>query len=199
MPRLLEPMSSKKRYLSAAEKALWQHVAKSTRPLFPGQASSLDDRALPDPLVLKRDLEGQVSSRAAQPMESVPSKSKPLPIPGAIDRRTEQRLRRGQIKIDGRIDLHGMTQRRAYSALYHYIHEAQARGLRTILVITGKGGDKRSGSTGYGESELHGVLRRQTPQWLESIEFCRLVSGYSQSHPHHGGQGALYVRLRRQR
>ena len=120
------------------------------------------------------------------------------PAPGGIDRRTEQRIRRGAIEIDGRIDLHGLTQKRAHATLGHFLVSAQKKGWRTVLVITGKGapvGD-HSGS-GYGDER--GVLYRQVPLWLNGPELGLFVSGFREAHPRHGGRGALYVRIRRLR
>ncbi len=84
--------------------------------------------------------------------------------------------------------MHGLTQAQAHSALLHFLHDAHAREARLVLVITGKG---RGGETG--------VLRRQVPQWLGLPEFRSLVVGFEDAHVTHGGEGALYVRLRRAR
>lgn len=97
-----------------------------------------------------------------------------------------------QKEIDARIDLHGMTQTRAHRALSDFLRRAHADGLTFVLVITGKG---RSGES---ESE-RGVLRRQVPQWLSLPEFRTLVVGFEEAHIGHGGEGALYVRIRRVR
>jgi DNA-nicking Smr family endonuclease len=97
---------------------------------------------------------------------------------------------RGKEPIDARLDLHGLTQAQAHSALLHFLREASARGARLVLVITGKGG--------RGDSE-RGVLKRQVPHWLALPEFRAFVVGYDDAGLRHGGEGALYVRLRRPR
>jgi len=99
------------------------------------------------------------------------------------------RVARGKEPIDGRLDLHGLTQSEAHSALLRFLRTASARGARLVLVITGKG-------VGSGE---RGVLRRQVPQWLNMPEFRALVVGFEDAHIAHGGEGALYVRVRRSR
>jgi DNA-nicking Smr family endonuclease len=95
---------------------------------------------------------------------------------------------RGKQAIDARLDLHGLTQSEAHSALLRFLRNAQALDARLLLVITGKG---RGGEPG--------VLRRQVPQWLSLPEFRTFVVGFEDAHITHGGEGALYVRLRRSR
>ena len=105
-----------------------------------------------------------------------------------MDRRTKQRLTRGVTEIGGRLDLHGLTQAEAHGALARFLHNAQARDVKIVLVITGKGG-----------GEGHGVLKRQVPLWLEGPELRSLVVGFEAAGIGHGGAGALYVRVRRGR
>ncbi len=108
----------------------------------------------------------------------------------SLGRRERTRLARGRQEIDARLDLHGMTQLRAYRVLADFLRRAHAEGLSFVLIITGKG------KTGERESE-RGVLRRQVPQWLGLPEFRPLVVGFEQANIGHGGEGALYVRIRR--
>jgi DNA-nicking Smr family endonuclease len=107
-----------------------------------------------------------------------------------IGRRERAKLSRGRQEIDARIDLHGMTQVRAHRALFGFLQRAHHDGLTFVLVITGKGK--------IGDAE-RGVLRRQVPQWLALPEFRTLVVGFDEAHVGHGGEGALYVRVRRAR
>jgi DNA-nicking Smr family endonuclease len=111
-----------------------------------------------------------------------------------IDDKTRRRLVRGAVPIDGRLDLHGMTQEAAHSALRHFLHRERAAGSRIVLVITGKG------RGGPGETVWdRGVLRRAVPHWLSDTELRDLVIGFEEAHLAHGGAGAIYVRLRRPR
>jgi DNA-nicking Smr family endonuclease len=96
-----------------------------------------------------------------------------------------QRVARGREPIDARFDLHGLTQADAHAALSRFLHAASARGARLVLIITGKG------------TRSEGVLKRQVPLWLALPEFRDLVIGFEEAHAAHGGEGALYVRLRR--
>ena len=119
-----------------------------------------------------------------------------------IDRRTRQRLSRGQMEADARIDLHGLTQAQARIALRAFLCAARARGHRLVLVITGKGAPPFARHTLH-SGEVHrdpdrpGVLRRVLPQWLGEPEFRDMVTGFQPAHPKHGGGGACYLRLRR--
>jgi DNA-nicking Smr family endonuclease len=109
-----------------------------------------------------------------------------------LERRDKQRLVRGTQTIDARIDLHGRTQSEAHAALLGFLRRAQAQGARFVLVITGKGG-------GPGSSGERGVLKRHVPLWLRLPEFRLLVLAIEDAHVAHGGEGALYVRVRRPR
>lgn len=117
-----------------------------------------------------------------------------------MDRKAKSRLSRGLRDIDGRIDLHGMTQQQAYEALMTFIGRARASNWKTVLVITGKGAQSlKDEQTIYYEMgrEAPGVLRRKVPQWLSQPEMRRFVIGYDIAAPNHGGNGALYVQIRK--
>lgn len=116
----------------------------------------------------------------------------PPPSLARLDDRTKRRLVRGSVSIDERLDLHGMTQEAAHSALRHFLVGARIRGARIVLVITGKG---RGGAA----ADVHdrGVLRRSVPHWLADASLRPLVVGFEEAHLAHGGAGAIYVRLRR--
>lgn len=113
-----------------------------------------------------------------------------LPI---LDPKIHRKVRRGQICIDGTIDLHGLHQNEARSALYRFIEARIAYGDRTLLVITGKGMKK----TGFGQLEQRGVLRHMLPLWLKEPALAPLIAGFETSARQHGGEGAYYVRLKR--
>ncbi|MBL4758772.1 MAG: Smr/MutS family protein [Rhizobiales bacterium] len=108
-----------------------------------------------------------------------------------------RRLGRGNLSFDARIDLHGMYQKEAHSRLLMFLREARARGYRNVLVITGKGraGD-RSNEPGR---EAPGVIRRNIRHWLNEPEFSEIVTALSSARPNHGGEGALYLQIRRVR
>jgi DNA-nicking Smr family endonuclease len=113
-----------------------------------------------------------------------------------MDRRSFERLRRGKITPDARLDLHGMTSERAHSALVGFVLDAHGRGLRLLLVITGKG---RPGDPGTVIPERHGILRHSLAHWLNAPPLAGKVLQVAPAHQRHGGGGAFYVYLRRSR
>ena len=133
-------------------------------------------------------------------------KTEKMPVavvpPGAagLDKRQAERLRRGQISIEGRLDLHGLHQVPAHSALHAFIIESYARGRRCVLVITGKGTPKgQAANGGIMPDRDRGVLRRNVPRWLNEAGLRDKVLSLSDAQPRHGGSGALYVLLRKRR
>lgn len=180
----------RKRGLSEEEVTLWESVAKQVKPLRKRHRAATPAVALPES-------EAKATPKpAASPKPPVPAPiippSRPEPPPLApIGRRERSHLSRGRKEIDARLDLHGMTQTRAHRALFGFLQRAHHDGLTFVLIITGKG---KMGS----ESE-RGVLRRQVPLWLSLPEFRSLVVGFEEAHIGHGGEGALYVRVRRSR
>ncbi|MET0257327.1 MAG: Smr/MutS family protein [Methylobacterium sp.] len=127
---------------------------------------------------------------AAQPR---PSRVTTAPKPPGLERRERMGLRRGSLAIDARIDLHGLYQADAHAALVGFLLHARAAGHARVLVVTGKGGDRGS-EAAFSE---RGVLRRSVPHWLRGGELGHFVLGFEEAARHHGGAGALYVRLRR--
>ena len=176
-------MSSRgKRVLSYEERVLWSTVTKSIVPL-PRRAV---EKAL-EPSEVPRAAAPARAAATAPKVASPVAKPKEPPL-APFGRRLRQRVARGREPIEARFDLHGLTQAQAHAALSQFLHSARARGARLVLIITGKGG--RGGEAG--------VLRRQVPLWLALPEFRDLVIGFEDAHAAHGGEGALYVRLRRQ-
>jgi DNA-nicking Smr family endonuclease len=183
----------RRRRLTEDEHKLWSGVTRSVLPL---------KRRRPRPLPVLR-AQGADATRVERPNlperprpEAPPTRAPPArkPPPGlaGLDRRQKQRLARGSEPIDRRIDLHGRSQSEAHTALLAFLRRAQVDGARLVLVITGKGG--AGGATPAG---ARGILRRQVPHWLRLPEFRPYVVAADAAHPAHGGEGALYVRLRR--
>ncbi len=112
--------------------------------------------------------------------------------PVGLDRRTGDRLRRGKLRVDATLDLHGTGRLEARRVLHGFLMRAQAQGHRVILVITGKGGPSEDG-------EGRGVIKRSLPQWLNEAPVRDRILAVHKAQPRHGGAGAYYVLLRRTR
>lgn len=134
---------------------------------------------------------------AAAPPPVPPPAVPPSPPLAPLERRLRQRLSRGSHPIDAVIDLHGLRQDEAHMALRGFLHSAQRQGHTVVLVVTGKGGAPTNG--GGGLFEERGVLRRTVPHWLRLPDLRSIVVGFEEAVQHHGGGGALYVRIRRAR
>jgi DNA-nicking Smr family endonuclease len=177
----------KRRVLSYDERVLWTTVTKSIDPLH-GALPTVEETAAPDPPKPVRAKAVSVSPPLSPTSSPTPAARPPELTP--LGRRARLRVARGRETIDARFDLHGLTQAEAHAALTRFLRSASDRGARLVLIITGKGR--------AGDSE-RGVLRRQVPHWLALPELRELVIGFEEAHGTHGGEGALYVRLRRQR
>lgn len=135
---------------------------------------------------------------AAQPV--APTKSVAAPPITTFDRKKARKIRSGSIEIEARIDLHGMRQGEAHNALSAFIHRAQGRGQRWVLIITGKGkvSDRDDDAPfDMNQPRERGVLKRNVPRWLDEPELRGLVVSYTTAALQHGGEGALYVHLRK--
>jgi len=172
-------VSKDKRGLTNEEKKLWRRLAASVKPRRPAAVET--DTSAP-----KRAAEAvntaSTKLRGAQPAPKRVAASAP-----PANRAAEKRVRRGKLKIGATLDLHGYTQDSGRAALARFLHAAQARGDKTVIVVTGIG---RAGE---------GVLKRKLPEWLAERDLSPLTSGYAQAHRDHGGAGAFYVFIKRAR
>ncbi len=163
--------------------------------------------AMQDVKLLKKDADTKETGEPAgepedaaiktQPSKNSESPNEPPPATGT-DRRTEKKLRQGKFPIEGRLDLHGHTQAQAHNELIQFIERGFGQGQRCLLVITGKGSGKRKEGGGLFESEP-GVLRGEVPRWLTEWPLTGKVITFTPAQPKHGGEGALYVYLRRKK
>ncbi|MGE0564783.1 MAG: Smr/MutS family protein [Pseudolabrys sp.] len=173
----MDRKAGRRRGLTRDDRTLWSDFTKSIDPLRerPSAAASEDsddDRESAAPPSRK------IAPAAATASPPAPRNAPPLE---KLDRRMKKRVASGRAAIDARLDLHGHTQSEAHSELLRFLNRAAQREQRLVLVITGKSG----------------VLRRQVPLWLALPEFRAHVIGFETAHVGHGGDGALYVRLRR--
>ncbi len=171
---------------------LWRRVADTAEPLLKGKNRMID---LPDPVegLARKNSTPEKKPPVSAPYQAVtPPKPPDQPPVATFGRREVRRLGSGRTSVDARIDLHGMRQQEAHGALKAFLARAQAQGHRHVLVITGKGG-KRD----HDGSFERGVLNREAPRWLSEPEFRAWVVSFTPASKRHGGEGALYVRLRR--
>ena len=171
--------------MSDEDRALWKGFARSITPLRRPAATA-------EPSVAGG--EAAPAPPRAMPRLAIPAPTKMPPL-SPFERRLKQRVARGREPIDARIDLHGLTQAEAHAALLRFLRRAQADGGKIALIVTGKG----AGRSERDSAIERGVLKRQVPLWLSLPEFRPLIVGFEDAHASHGGQGALYVRLRRAR
>ena len=191
--------------------ALWHHAARSVTPLKKAKGR-VPEVGVEAPEARPKTPSAKINpSTPAPPPARRPSKSSsPQPPPAAlpkappplvpIERRKARRIARGHVEIDARLDLHGLRQADAERRLRAFLLSARANGLRTVLIITGKGSE-REGADGHDamDRSARGVLRRSVPLWLEAPELRDCVAGIAPAHARHGGSGALYIHLRKPR
>ncbi|MEI6558003.1 MAG: Smr/MutS family protein [Rhodospirillaceae bacterium] len=172
---------------TAEEMALWRASMRDAVPF----RRAAEAEAVPPPPLSRPPSPMPAAAAPARP--SPPARHRQPPLePGrsaGLDRRTDERLRRGQLPIEARIDLHGLTQPAAFDALYRFVIASHAGGRRCVLVITGKGPVSQGG----------GVLRSMVPRWLAEPTLRRRIIALHRAQPRDGGDGALYVLLKRQR
>ena len=198
-PRPRKPPRSA-RAVSQDESALWQQVMGDVEPMADGSNGGNDAPATETgPQTHAPGAAGKKLKPPARPRKSpLPAPAPPPALPKepelrhgeapGLEKRTRTRMRRGQIDIEATLDLHGLTQAEAHRALGAFLSGSQSAGRRTVRVVTGKGGGKNS---------ERGVLRDAVPRWLNEGPNRRMIKAFSFAAPKDGGEGALYVLLKR--
>jgi len=177
-PDVPKAASRRIRRLTQDEVDLWRSISETVEPY------------VPVPHVPK----AKIPKRPIVPLASV-HEFRPHDAPlSPLERRLKQKLLRGRINLDASLDLHGLRQSEAHSALINFLIEAQRRHNRIVLIITGKG---KAGEPADIYEPQAGVLRRALPQWLRAGDVRSLIIGFEEAGPIHGGSGAFYVRIRR--
>jgi len=174
--------------VSPEDLALWRKVTSGVTPLKKQSMRLQDAASINEP------------ASEAKPSSSYFPKATPVELPSrsnlpelshgkapGMDKRTAQKLRRGQVPIDGSLDLHGMTQAEAHPVLNRFLAFSAAQGRRCVSVVTGKG------------FRGEGVLRAEVPRWLNQSPNRELVLSFSYGAPNQGGTGALIIMLKRMR
>ena len=176
------------------DRLLWEKVTQSVRRMNPqptlqtpkqrvGLKTGLQKKSLTD-----RSQSVQLGQEKAK---TLPHKKMPADLrlgeTSGIDRTSARRMQRGQVPIEDRLDLHGLSQEQAQKEVKAFISSAVQKNFRHVLIITGKGRDG------------HGILRERVPEWLKDAPLCYHLNAISYAQPKDGGKGALYIRLKRQR
>jgi DNA-nicking Smr family endonuclease len=161
------------RAVKGEERALWREAMRGVKPLH----DAAPEKEMPQPPPRK------AAPRRAPAAKPAAAKPGTAPSLTPLDRRSAQRLKRGLTAIEARLDLHDMTQSEAHDALSRFLVREQRRGSRTVLVITGKSG----------------VLHSAVPRWLNEEMHRGLIHAVARAHVQHGGEGALYLVLRRKK
>lgn len=170
---------------------LWRAVTQGVERLKQQRSKAISST----PAVVAPRTPERIAPLPSGKLSPIPTSSKRSPTPPplvmgqgtGVDKRTVQRLKRGRLAIEARLDLHGLTQSEAHARLDSFLETSQDRGLRSVLVITGKGRISREG----------GVLRRMVPQWLNTSPNRERVLTMSQSQPKDGGSGAIYLLIKK--
>lgn len=190
---------SKKREVRDDEKALWHEVVRDVRRVR-----------------RKRVVAASAELRASEKLKKITVMPDPAPRPppvakakvavkgSGLDGSTSEKLRRGKIVPDAVLDLHGLTQAQAHARLNSFMRSSAELGRRCVLVVTGKGAPqstRHEADDGFvmPQRSKSGILRMMVPRWLGEGDGRALVAGTQAAHQRHGGDGALYVYLRRRR
>jgi len=166
-----------RRKTTDAERAEFVEAFKETRPMKPAAKASAKKVAKTEPAAPKK-------------------------LTGGLNGNTADRLRKGALEPDRRIDLHGMTEAAAHRALLSFLRGAHRGGDRLVLVITGKGARMPDPYAPFDlelETRARGVLKSMVPRWFREPEFAALIADHRSAHIRHGGGGALYVYLKKKR
>ncbi|MDO8607539.1 MAG: Smr/MutS family protein [Phaeospirillum sp.] len=189
--RLIEPRQPRRRAVTPDEVRIWRAVIEDARPLpgrvLPDDPETVPPEAMPSPPPPPGPPPLRPSARPVPPrLRGSPLELGHGQTPG-LDRRSADRMKRGEMEIEATLDLHGHSQDLAHDELAAFIQRAWVAGRRCVLVVTGKGvkGD--------------GILKNQVPRWLNQSPLRERILGFSFARPQHGGDGALYVLVRRQR
>ncbi len=189
-----------RRKLSPDEIELWHKISQTAERLHPERTTPVAFLTQPKPVVVQQPRLQQFKIGAKAPAKGpthdvLPNLTERLSAaPLNMDNKAFQKLKRGKLLPEGKIDLHGMTLDQAHPALVRFIMRAHADRKRLVLVITGKG------KTSQNDGPIpvrRGVLRHQVPHWMQTSPLSGVILQVAEAHLKHGGSGAFYVYLRR--
>lgn len=182
------------RLLSPEERDLWRKLARTVTPLRRARPKAViaeaEEAPSPESFAKALKVTGRVPPERMPP--AAPSPSRPAPVP-VLDGSWEKKIRSGQLVPDISVDLHGLNLAAAHMRLERLLGDAAAQGWRVLLVVTGK---PRPAPL-PGEARKRGAIRAEIGDWLARSAHAHRIASVRQAHPRHGGDGALYIILRR--
>lgn len=193
-------MKKKSRVLSSEEGRLWENFVSSITPIEKKDNLELRKLEVNEGYRKQNIFSSNTKIKKDLLSKVIKHEKKPLKIHNfsQIDRKTLKKVKNGQINPEAFLDLHGMNVETAYQKVKEFLSECSERNKRLILIITGKGKRKEQEESFWMEYSI-GVLKKTVPNWLREKDNNSLILGYTTAHKKHGGEGALYIYLRRNR
>ena len=201
----------KRRTITEDERFLWDAVTRNAKPLGSRKQADATDAnaddgqpvAAPEPARTqpRRHDPAPLPPKLTKQKTAKPEPRKPPPM-ASFEPRRARKIADGRIAIEASIDLHGMRQHEAHGELRRFLFSAHGRGLRVVKVITGKGGsagDRMDKPFDLFDEQRRGVLKRMVPIWLAETDLRAIIVSHTGAGRGHGGEGALYIHLRRKR
>ena len=187
------------RNISKSEAELWQKITDTTTPLEKQKQDAIEENSQTEPEIKKDKSVKKYDSPSPQYDKSQSLLSTDVRSIENFDHKNIRKIVKGKHTIDAKLDLHGLTQHEAHRKVKSFLKNSQRKGLRIVLIITGKGKRQHHTENNFWmNNENHrGVLQKMLPYWLSEPDCLDLIVSYTQAHPRHGGSGALYVHLRK--
>ena len=201
-------MKKNNKKISSSDLKLWNQILDQVEPIKKSSRSkgtNQEESVIEENIIISRDLSDSTVKKKVQRSkiinEELPNivssknSDEKAEFTG-IHRRLEQKMSRGQIKIDSTLDLHGMNQEEAKDATINFVRMAKKNNLNIVLIITGKGISKANKNDGYRTRFARGILNQNLPNWLKLPEIRNDINGYRYANLKHGGEGAYYILLK---
>jgi len=202
-------MKKNNKKISSSDLKLWRQILDKVEPIKKSGKSKVinqEERVIDANNIISSDISEQSTIKKEIRQKKVINEESPYITSNinsdkkveftGIHRRLEQKMLRGQIKIDSTLDLHGMTQEEAKDATVNFVKMAKKNNLNIVLIITGKGISKDNKDDGYRNRYARGVLNQNLPNWLKLPQIRNDINGYRYANIKHGGEGAYYILLK---
>tara|TARA_B100000941_G_C28360816_1_gene476883 strand:- start:241 stop:849 length:609 start_codon:yes stop_codon:yes gene_type:complete len=201
-------MKKNNKKISSSDLKLWNQILDKVEPIKKSgrsKSTNQEDTVIEENIIISRDLSDGNAKKKVK-LKKIINEELPNIVSSkysdekaeftGIHRRLEQKMSRGQIKIDSTLDLHGMNQEEAKDATINFVRMAKKNNLNIVLIITGKGISKDNTNDGYRTRFTRGVLNQSLPNWLKLPEIRNDINGYRYANLKHGGEGAYYILLK---